>query len=428
MFTVAARRVTKLSTYERAASPSLRTCRGSLPQPPRKATDMSLAEAAVRERPQLPCLNHFVNTSTPLDGGVVLMTHLLTTSVPYIEALSQGFDLRCVIPIPYSLVPDAAEEVSQLAPVLLPSDLQQLPALGLEEVRQACASCDRVVVQEIGGYCAGHVGQLSGYPGFRGIVEDTYQGHWRYLGLPDLPCPVLSIADSPLKALENRQVGRSIAFSLEDALRRHFFRLPSECVIGLLGYGGIGEPAAQALADRCAEVLVFDVDPIQRARATTYGFATPDRATLLGRADVILGTSGRQSLGRDDVALLRDGVILASGSSKEVEFDLPGLRAAAGGCEISAPLTELHFPDRTAVILNCGRPINFLHQSVLGNVLDLVYTELYMCIRSLLEKDLPAGLGRLSQAVQHEIASVWCETYSGGAITATSRPTERLDS
>ncbi|MFI7232157.1 hypothetical protein ACIBO5_53975 [Nonomuraea angiospora] len=211
-----------------------------------------------------------------------------------------------------------------------------------------------VMIQEVGGYCAGAVRDLARVPGFRGIVEDTKQGQWQYERAAPLPLPVFSIADSPLKALEDVQVGRSVAYSVERLLRLRFYRLLSERRVLVLGYGGIGT-----------------ADPPH----------------------------------------LRDGVVLASGSSKQVEFDVKGLRRAASASAEVDEVLELRVADRTVYLLNDGKPVNFMEHSILGSVLDLVYTELYLCTRELARQTWEPGLHRLDPRLQRELAQRWREEY-----------------
>lgn len=290
----------------------------------------------------------------------------------------------------------------------VPTDVNALQERARTEVLQLCAEREApVIVQEIGGYCAPLVAELARMPSFAGIVEDTKQGHWAYLRQPSLPCPVMTIADSPLKALEDRQVGRAIAHALDTILRRSFFRLVAESRVGVLGFGGIGEATAASLAATGAHVSVFDVCDIGMARAAMVGFATPSRDDLLRTSDVIVGVSGHRSLSGADLPLLKDGVVLLSGSSKQVELDVQALDLHGSLMNEQPPVKHYEMHGRNVFLLNDGQPINFLEQSVLGRVLDLVYTELYMCVRELSLGGVPAGLGRLDMNRQREIAEVW---------------------
>ena len=125
-----------------------------------------------------------------------------------------------------------------------------------------------------------------------------------------------------------------------------------------------------------------------------------------------MGVSGQRSITADDVALMKDGAILASGSSKRVEIDVEGLYAAADDVATDHGLTRLMIGGKTIWLLNDGTPINFADQGVLGHVLDLVYTELYMCIRKLSEGECQPGLQTLDIVEQEAIADVWRQIYS----------------
>jgi adenosylhomocysteinase len=357
---------------------------------------------------RLPTLEHHVAEYPCSASRLVLITHVLDTAVPFVAALRRGIDLARVLAIPYSVVPDARERVSEHAPVIVPADVGQLQERAREEIRDLCSdSEERVIVQEIGGYCAPLIHDLSQMPSFGGVVEDTKQGHWAYLQQPSLPCPVLTIADSPLKALEDRQVGRAISHALDTILRREFYRLLAEARIGVLGYGGIGEATAASLSAAGAQVAVFDVCDIGMARAAMAGFAAGAREDLLRTSDIIVGVSGHRSVSSADLPLLKDGVVLVSGSSKQVEFDVTALSSHGTLVLDAAPVKQYEINGKALFLLNDGMPINFLEQSVLGRVLDLVYTELYMCVRELSLGAAKPGLSRLTMKQQREIAEIW---------------------
>lgn len=74
-------------------------------------------------------------------------------------------------------------------------------------------------------------------------------------------------------------------------------------------------------------------------------------------------------------------------------------------------VTEYQLDDSSFFLLNDGKPINFLDQSILGDVLDLVYSELYMCARELVVAPSGPGLHRLNPDIQQEIAAIWCDDH-----------------
>jgi adenosylhomocysteinase len=381
---------------------------------PRQLTDHPVSPAAVRHAGRagrLPVLRRTIEQQSFPPATVVLVAHLLDTAVPYVRALGAVADLAAVIPVPYSVQPEALALLDGL-PVSVPDSIDRVGPMAVEAARRA-ARLDGgpVIIQEVGGYCADAVADLARTPGVRGVVEDTKQGQWRYERRMPLPLPVFTIADSPLKALEDVQVGRSVAYSVERLLRRRFYRLLSERNVLVLGYGGIGTALADQLRHTGARVSVFDPDQTRMAEAVVRGFRTGDRADLLSWADVIIGVSGHRALTAVDLPLLRDGVILASGSSKQVEFDVVGISAAASSIVVADEVGELTVNGRTVYLLNEGKPVNFMEQSILGSVLDLVYTELYLCTRELARKAWDPGLHRLDPAIQQQLAGQWREEY-----------------
>jgi len=356
----------------------------------------------------LPVLHEVIRRWPIRPCQLVLVTHLLDTAVPYVKALSGVLELRAVVAVPYSVRRTAAALVPDL-PLYLPASLDELAQLAVEV---ACRITARgsVIVQEVGGYCAPAVRRLA-RAGVLGVVEDTKQGQWAYRRQTPLPLPVFTIADSPLKALEDLQVGRSIAYSVDRLLRTRFYRLLAECRVTVLGYGGIGTALVEHLQRHGALVSVYDPDPVRMAAAVLRGARVGDRAELLSNAEVIIGVSGHRAMTAEDIDLLPDGVVLASGSSKQVEFDVPGLLARANATVTVDEVTELAAGDRTIYLLNEGKPVNFLEQSVLGRVLDLVYSELYLCTAQLAGAPYRPGLRRLQPDLQASLAGMWSECY-----------------
>jgi adenosylhomocysteinase len=379
----------------------------------------TLAPSAVRppaigfpsHSPPLPALVHHVSEFSCPSASLVVLTHILDTAVPFIEAMAQAVRLEAVIGIPYSTMPSAQRQLEERGyRVVIPNEISSLPTIAKEEIGRAAATRPDlpVVIQEIGGYCAPLIDELTAIGNFAGIVEDTKQGHWKYAELSPLPCPVLSIADSPLKALENQQVGRSISHALETILRRHFHRLMTETNVGVMGYGGIGEATARALSALGAGVAVFDVCGIRMAKAALDGFGNKSREEIVAKSDVLLGASGHCSIRADDLRRLRPGAIVASGSSKQIEIDLLSLQEHAALIEDADLVRQYaHSDGKPLFLLNEGMPINFLEQSILGRVLDLVYTELYMCIRDIAMGNAKPGLRSLGISQHREIAQAW---------------------
>lgn len=370
------------------------------------------ATGPVRFTPSLPVLDHATKNWPCPELSLVLVTHVLDTSVPFIRALASVMSVEAVVAVPYSLRRTAHDELAEELPVHTPAALEEIGPLATRLVGEALERTDRpVVLQEVGGYCATTLNEVAKHPRFLGVVEDTHQGQWRYEAQQPLSHPVFTIADSPLKDLENRQVGRSIAYSTDHLLRTHFFRHAGEIAVAVLGYGGIGSALAATLRSLGSKVAVYDTDDIKMSRAIVDGHAVMPRDELLGWADVVLGVSGHRSFGLEDLDKVRSGAILASGSSKKVEFDVDGIRAHCTVNREDGTVAEFSHAGRQIFLLNDGKPVNFLAQSVLGGVLDLIYSELYMCTRALAVEPGGTGIRRLAPELQQDLAKSWKQTY-----------------
>lgn len=367
-------------------------------------------------RIEMGTLSHFARTTGEKNLGLVVVTHLLETAVPFLRALAQAFEIAAVIPIPYSVDQGVLAELEHEYRIVVPVTIEDISRLAREEVKRAVGQHQMVALQEIGGYCADDTPYFATFPNFVGVVEDTKNGHWRYLAAADLAVPTLSIAASPLKALENYQVGRTVVDAFETTVRRNFYRIPAEMHVGVMGFGGVGHATARALAARGARVSVYDPDSIRMARALIHGFAAVDRDEILTRCDAVVGVSGSRSVLAEDFDRMKDGVILASGSSKRVEMDVDHLRSTHKLVAEREIVAEYQASDgRSRFLLNEGMPINFTQRSVLGAVLDLVYTELFFATLSLVRDRWSVGVHQLPVDEHRAIAEVWCRLHPSRA-------------
>lgn len=197
-----------------------------------------------------------------------------------------------------------------------------------------------------------------------------------------LICLVQSIAQSRIKHLEYLTVGPAIVFSFEKILRDELKDSLQGKNTLVLGYGNVGRAVALSLRGMQANVRVFDTDPCRMIEAKFEGFHIGSRIELLRSADVIFGTTGRQSLTQDDFQILRSGVYLVSGSSRQVEFDVVTLSGARIKKRISDSLTACLFKGKKIVLVNEGFPVNFRDNSIPMAVADLVFGGILLALKS----------------------------------------------
>jgi adenosylhomocysteinase len=273
----------------------------------------------------------------------------------------------------------------------------------------------RIVLIDIGGYFSPFADNDSSVrsAAVLGVVEDTENGHRRYADIRAVSLPVFSVARSSLKISEDLMVGSSVLFSLERILREasEVFQ-PGVCLV--LGFGKVGKGVAIALRSRNARVLVYDSDPIRRIEALGWGFSIPERAQALCSADIIIGATGCESVTADDLDLLKDGTILVSASSKDIEFPLDKLRKTHLIAHTTKTLKKFDLSGRNIYVLYGGYPINFRDHGVVGSFLALSQAEIMLCIIRLLNGEVPAGLHEMVETDRTRLASEWLRHFVRG--------------
>lgn len=360
----------------------------------------------------LRALEQQIHTNPPRGGTkLLLVAHLLDTTVQFIERLALVYDVAKVVAVPYSTNRKARESIQAMVPVAAPKDIPGVASVLEAECKELLRSQPNpVLIQDVGGYAV----QLASSERFRrsnllGIVEDTNHGHWKYEKAQSLFVPVVSIAQSRLKDIENTYIGHSVVHALENILRSEFHQPLGGRRVLVMGYGKIGRAACTMLRGRSAVVSVWDVDPIARAQARLDGYHVGARSEALGIAEVILGASGHTSVSVEDLQFLHDGVVLASGSSKAVEFDIEGIREASDGSKDLSPVVRLHHVRGASslFVLYGGQPINFLFGSSLGGVLDAVFTGLYESGRLIEDGSMAPGLHHVPRSVEESVVATW---------------------
>jgi adenosylhomocysteinase len=365
----------------------------------------------------LPALRSLIINYVPSvrKPRLLLITHLLPTAKTYIDLLAKVFDVN-LIGIPYSSS-EANINILKAAgyDVIVPQQVSQIPKVALEIVRKLSKSEESLVVQEIGGYLADYATELCECRGFLGVVEDTNNGHWRYAEKEEnLRYPVVSIARSPIKAIEDSQIGDAVIYSVERILRERLHAVIKGTKALVLGFGKIGTSCADALQRRGAHTAVFDTDLIKIMRARTEGFAVGSLRSLLSEADIIVGATGHCSIDASTFKLVKDGAVIASASSKQVEFDLKYIKESYSFENIGIDISRFYRGDHTFFLLSNAYPVNFRDNSILGQVLDAVYSELFLCIREVMERRVSSGLIDSWPELHREVAAAWCGAHLEG--------------
>ncbi|WP_327178071.1 adenosylhomocysteinase [Streptomyces sp. NBC_01335] len=286
------------------------------------------------------------------------------------------------------------------------------PDLSLSYLESRAAG-ERLVLLDVGGYFAPVLDDLCArYSGtILGVVEDTENGHKRYAEVGKLPCPVVSVARSPLKEPEDFLVGQSVVFSTEALLRERGDILHGRSAL-VIGFGKLGSSIARLMHAKGVHVTVYDIDPVRRAQALSQGFWVARDRDVAIHAGLVLCATGALSLRGDDFPTLRNGAYVATVTSSEDELELStlpeGYRRSYLGDHVVRYETSGHY----FYLLNGGEAVNFLHGASVGPFIFLVQGELIAATRAIARGGLPPGMHEVPAADRGAIAAHWLNYWN----------------
>ncbi|MEV0318863.1 adenosylhomocysteinase [Streptomyces sp. NPDC050658] len=356
--------------------------------------------------------SRFVPAERP---AAFLITHLLPERPAFVRGVAGVTELRAVLPKPKSVHAEALRQVEcdGYACDKLSRELFADPERAVRYL-EARAAGRAVVLLDVGGYfalslealCDRFSGQILG------VVEDTENGHRRYAELDKLPCPVVSVARSPLKDPEDFLVGQSVVFSTEALMRSRGDILHGRTAL-VIGFGKLGSSIARLLHAKGVRVTVYDIDPVRRTQALSQGF-TVARALAGGLegAGLVLCATGALSLRGEDFGRLRNGAYVATVTSSEDELELASLpdvyERATTGENVTRYLTTGHY----FYLLNGGNAVNFLHGASVGPFIFLVQAEILAACAALARGGLEPGMHELDATDRAAIAATWLDYFN----------------
>ena len=347
--------------------------------------------------------------------ALILVTHLLAERPCFVAAAARLSTISAVLPKPKTPDPRALREVRRNFPC------DRLERRAFADPSQVVAYLEsrarrqQVVLADVGGYfapalrelCAQFSGQIMG------VVEDTENGLRRYEELGSLPCPIYSVARSPLKDPEDYLVGQSVVFSAEALVRSRGDILHGRraCVIG---FGKIGSSIARMLHAKHVEVTVFDTDAIRLAHALAYGFRTAvTLADALAGAGAVFCATGNLALRADDFSLISNGAYVASVTSSDDELELAALHGLYARQQAAPHITRYATIGHYFYVLNGGNAVNFLHGAAVGPFIYLVQAEILAAIASLARHPHGSGLREVADDTRKFIAATWLDYFNG---------------
>ncbi len=229
---------------------------------------------------------------------------------------------------------------------------------------------------------------------------------------------MLVINDSPIKQFAENEhaVGQSV---LESYLRITN-RMTNGRQVTVFGYGACGQGVAANFRSAHALVSVIEVDPVARLRASLDGFAVPDRAEALGRADIAVTVTGAESvLTAADLGLLRDGAILLNAGHfpREIEVDSIAASSQVADRTEADGITTFSLTDgRRVHLLTGGHMVNLSGPRPLGNSvesMDLGFALQSRCLEAVARGTVGAGQAvvPVPRGIDESVATAYLDLY-----------------
>ncbi|MCP3974119.1 MAG: adenosylhomocysteinase [bacterium] len=241
----------------------------------------------------------------------------------------------------------------------------------------------------------------------RGATEETTSGALTLRGrlAGHVPFPVIVINDSPLKAIvENKHgVGQSVIETI---------CLATNVLLGrrrlvVLGYGWCGRGIALYGKAAGADVVIVEPDAVKALEAAIDGFAVSPLERELGRGDVFVTATGQTGvITADQIAAMKNNVLLANAGHFDDEIDVVGVRNAAE--DVSARGTDVRrytLPGgKTIDLIAEGQMVNLAVGGSRGNSIEIMDLGFALQALSLERLVLEPGSLRLGdQAVPADI-------------------------
>lgn len=365
----------------------------------------------------LPSFQRLLKTErNPGTVRSVLVAHVLHTAIEFIEGINSVYPVEEVVAVPYSADLAAIEILRDRGfKVTLPDTVEETFSLAESATIAALQKSSLpLIVQEVGGYLAKVTDRLASFENFLGVVEDTNNGHWRYENNEPHSIPIVSMAQSPLKDVEDTIIGDAVIYSVERIFREEFDSILQGVRAGVVGFGKIGTSSAIALKGRESVVSIYDINPAKNMRAKVEGFNPLPLHQLLSTCDLVIGATGQTSIRLVDMAHIKSGSILVSASSKKIEFALEDFANECVSVDRVNSITEKYTRSDGGFfyVLNSGAPINFRDKSILGTILDMIYSELFLCMRELVHGNFVDGLHHSPPRIQNEVSKSWLQSHS----------------
>ena len=205
---------------------------------------------------------------------------------------------------------------------------------------------------------------LDRYPelvdGINGLSEETTTGvHRLYDRMKEgtLPMPAINVNDSVTKSKFDNKYG--CRESAVDAIRRATDVMLAGKRIVVCGYGDVGKGTAASFRGAGSIVTVTEIDPICALQAAMDGFEVKKLETVIGKADVIITTTGNKDIVQGHhFEAMKDKTIVCNIGHFDNEIDVAWLNENYTKVEIKPQVDKYVINGKDIILLAEGRLVN----------------------------------------------------------------------
>jgi adenosylhomocysteinase len=243
-----------------------------------------------------------------------------------------------------------------------------------------------------------------------GGTEETTTGVIRLTAMANekkLAYPIVAVNEAETKHFFDNRYGTGQ--STLDGITRatNILWAGRKVVVG--GYGWCGRGVANRARGLGAHVIVTEVNPIRALEAVMDGFEVMPGVDAAKEGEVFITvTGGLHTIGREHIAVMRDGAIICNSGHFNVEIDIPALESLSEGHrEVRPYVEEYRMRDgRRIYLLGEGRLINLAaaegHPSA---VMDMSFANQALSVEYLVKSQgkLEAGVYVVPKETDQEV-------------------------
>ncbi len=195
-----------------------------------------------------------------------------------------------------------------------------------------------------------------------GGTEETTTGVIRLNSLAEegkLNYPIIAVNDADTKHFFDNRYGTGQ--STLDGITRATNMLWAGKRVVICGYGWCGRGVALRARGMGAHTIVTEINPIRALEAAMDGHQVMTMAEAAEVGDIFLTvTGGMNAVGRDHIAAMKDGAVMANSGHFNVEIDIGALEEMSDGKQTVRPFVEEYLmgDGRKLYLLGEGRLIN----------------------------------------------------------------------